>query len=70
MVENGQPHYRVRRGRIQFDDQDHFMYQCLVCPRERPSGEIDYLFGIIIFTPRTKHNFIPYNSSGKRTDIT
>jgi len=70
MVENGQPHFWVRRVGFEFDDQDHLIYQRLVCPREGPPCEIDYLFGIFIFTLRTKHYFIPYNSSDKRTDIT
>ena len=68
MVENGQSVFWVRRGGFEFDDQDHLIFQRLVCPREGPSCEFDHLFGIIIYILPTKHNFMPQNSSDKRTD--
>ena len=49
MVENHQLHYLVRRAGIAFYDQDHLMYQRLVCPLEGPSKKIDHLLVSLYF---------------------
>ena len=49
IIENGAPHYWLRRGGLAFDGQEHLVYERLVCPVLGQSGDIDHLFGIITF---------------------